>query len=279
MSSAFRHDENAKHVVTNKESKFVNLHGKIYELDSGETELVFDQEHQLLNASIPLDFSITINVASMLIGLVFLLLVFIISGFKAKKNKGAPSGMLSFLEPIVLFVRDDIVKPNIGKHYNKFLPYLLTLFFFILINNLLGLLPGSANVTGNIAITLVLSCITLIVTNLSGNKSYWGHIFNPPGVPLALMPIMIPIELVGIFTKPFGRAYYYFKFNIINIHGTKWVRKHCCMGSFSSCSNFCSFYGFNRSISSIFTSLYFYITNLPFYWVSYCRTSLKYCLT
>ena len=101
-------------------------------------------------------------------------------------------------------MREDIVKPNIGKHYNKFLPYLLTLFFFILINNLLGLLPGSANVTGNIAITLVLSCITLIVTNLSGNKSYWGHIFNPPGVPLALMPIMIPIELVGIFTKPFA---------------------------------------------------------------------------
>ena len=251
MSSAFRHDENAKHVVTSKESKFVNLHGKIYELDSGETELVFDQEHQLLNASIPLDFSITKNVASMLIGLVFLLLVFIISGFKAKKNKGAPSGMLSFLEPIVLFVRDDIVKPNIGKHYNKFLPYLLTLFFFILINNLLGLLPGSANVTGNIAITLVLSCITLIVTNLSGNKSYWGHIFNPPGVPLALMPIMIPIELVGIFQnlciddkticQHFSRAYYYFKFNIINIHGTKWVRKHCCMGSFSSCSNFLFF--------------------------------------
>ena len=204
MSSAFRHDENAKHIVTSKKSKFVNLHGKIYELDSGETELVFDQEHQLLNASIPLDFSITKNVASMLIGLVLLLLVFIISGFKAKKNNGAPSGMLSFLEPIVLFVRDDIVKPNIGKQYKKFLPYLLTLFFFILINNLLGLLPGSANVTGNIAITLVLSCITLIVTNLSGNKSYWGHIFNPPGVPLALMPIMIPIELVGIFTKPFA---------------------------------------------------------------------------
>ena len=117
----------------------------------------------------------------------------------SKKNKSAPSGLLSFLEPLVLFVRDDIVKPNIGKNYQKYLPYLLTLFFFILMNNLVGLLPGSANVTGNIAITLVLSFITLLVTNISGNKSYWGHIFNPPGVPLALMPIMIPIEIVGIF--------------------------------------------------------------------------------
>ena len=152
-----------------------------------------------------IDFSITKNVSSMLIGLLVLLLIFGISGAKAKKNTGvAPSGILSFLEPLVLFVRDDIVKPNIGKNYNKYLPYLLTLFFFILINNLLGLLPGSANVTGNIAITLVLSFITLIVTNFSGNKSYWGHIFNPPGVPLALMPIMIPIEMVGIFTKPFA---------------------------------------------------------------------------
>lgn len=140
----------------------------------------------------------------MLIAFFLLLLFFIISGIKAKNNKTAPSGLLSFLEPLVLFVRDDIVKPNIGKNYKKYLPYLLTLFFFILMNNLLGLIPGSANVTGNIAITLVLSFITLIVTNFSGNKSYWGHIFNPPGVPLALMPIMIPIEIVGIFTKPFA---------------------------------------------------------------------------
>lgn len=150
------------------------------------------------------DLSITKNVASMLIALVLLLIVFGLSGAKAKKNNRAPKGLLSFLEPLVLFVRDDIVKPNIGKDYQKYLPYLLTLFFFILMNNLLGLLPGSANVTGNIAITLVLSFITLIVTNINGKKSYWGHIFKPPGVPLALMPIMIPIEIVGIFTKPFA---------------------------------------------------------------------------
>jgi F-type H+-transporting ATPase subunit a len=151
-----------------------------------------------------IDLSITKNVASMLIALLLLLIVFGVTGAKARKNNGAPKGLLSFLEPLVLFVRDDIVKPNIGKNYQKYLPYLLTLFFFILMNNLLGLLPGSANVTGNIAITLVLSFITLIVTNINGKKSYWGHIFKPPGVPLALMPIMIPIEIVGIFTKPFA---------------------------------------------------------------------------
>ncbi len=186
MSSDFNHGH-AK-IIKDNRTYSVDHHGHISE-DSG---LSF------------IDFSITKNVASMLIGLLVLLLIFGISGLKAKNNKGAPSGVLSFLEPLVLFVRDDIVKPNIGKNYNKYLPYILTLFFFILVNNLLGLLPGSANVTGNIAITLVLSFITLLVTNFSGNKSYWGHIFNPPGVPLLLMPIMIPIEIVGIFTKPFA---------------------------------------------------------------------------
>jgi F-type H+-transporting ATPase subunit a len=140
----------------------------------------------------------------MFLSLLVMLFIFIITANKTKKNQGTPSGLASFIEPLVLFVRDDIIKPNIGSSYTKYSPYLLTLFFFILINNLLGLLPGAANVTGNIAITLVLSAITLIVTNFSGNKTYWSHIFNPPGVPLALMPIMIPIEIVGIFTKPFA---------------------------------------------------------------------------
>ena len=204
MSSEFHHDENGNTIVESGELKFINLHGKIYQLNDEETHADIDEEHQLINGTLPIDISITKNVASMLIALVLLLLLFGFSGSKSKKTKGAPKGLLSFLEPLVLFVRDDIVKPNVGAKYQKFLPYLLTLFFFILMNNLLGLLPGSANVTGNIAITLVLSFITLIVTNISGNKGYWGHIFNPPGVPLALMPIMIPIEIVGIFTKPFA---------------------------------------------------------------------------
>ena len=204
MSSAFNHDNYGHNVVVNNGSSFIKIHDKIYVLDHGQEIAIFDEQHHVSNATSPTDFSITKNVASMFVALVLLLFSFGISGFKAKKNKSAPSGLLSFLEPLVLFVRDDIVKPNIGKNYQKYLPYLLTLFFFILMNNLVGLLPGSANVTGNIAITLVLSFITLLVTNISGNKSYWGHIFNPPGVPLALMPIMIPIEIVGIFTKPFA---------------------------------------------------------------------------
>jgi len=204
LSSKFHHDNDGHHVVEFNGHKLVRVHGKIYKLNDGQQNATFDDQHHVSNATVPIDFSITKNVASMLFALVLLLLFFGISGSKAKKNKSAPSGLLSFLEPLVLFVRDDIVKPNIGKNYKKYLPYLLTLFFFILMNNLVGLLPGSANVTGNIAITLVLSFITLLVTNISGNKSYWGHIFNPPGVPLALMPIMIPIEIVGIFTKPFA---------------------------------------------------------------------------
>jgi F-type H+-transporting ATPase subunit a len=186
MSSAFNHGHTD--VVKGDRVYSMDSHGHIHE-----------KNHLSI-----LDLSITKNVASMFLALIVMLFLFIISANKSKNNTGAPSGILSFIEPLVLFVRDDIVKPNLGYNYKKFLPYLLTLFFFILVNNLLGLLPGAANVTGNIAVTLVLSFITLIVTNFSANKSYWGHIFKPPGVPLALMPIMIPIELVGVFTKPFA---------------------------------------------------------------------------
>jgi len=186
MSSAFNHGRTD--VVKGDRVYSMDSHGHIHE-----------KNHLSI-----LDLSITKNVASMFLALIVMLFLFIISANKSKKNAGTPSGILSFIEPLVLFVRDDIVKPNLGHNYKKFLPYLLTLFFFILVNNLLGLLPGAANVTGNIAVTLVLSFITLIVTNFSANKSYWGHIFKPPGVPLALMPIMIPIELVGVFTKPFA---------------------------------------------------------------------------
>ena len=119
------------------------------------------------------------------------------------KNKGkAPSGIQSLLEPIILFVRDEIAKPSIGPKYTKYLPYLLTLFFFILVNNLLGLLPGAANLTGNITVTLVLAVITFLIVTFSGNKHYWMHILKPTGVPVALLPIMIPVEIVGVFMKP-----------------------------------------------------------------------------
>jgi F-type H+-transporting ATPase subunit a len=150
-----------------------------------------------------LDLSITKNVAMLLINATLLILVFLAVAKGYKKNQGkAPSGIQSFFEPIIIFVRDEVVKPNIGHHYEKFLPYLLTLFFFILFGNLLGLLPGAGNLTGNIAVTVTLAALTFIITNVSGNKGYWSHIFWTPGVPLPLRLVILPVEILGIFTKP-----------------------------------------------------------------------------
>ncbi len=151
------------------------------------------------------DLSITKNVASMFLSVILMFVVFFSVAGAYKKNKGkAPRGLQSFFEPIILFVRDDIAKPNIGPKYERFMPYLLTIFFFIWFNNLLGLLPGGANLTGNIAVTAVLAIFTLLITLFSAKKTYWAHIFNTPGVPFWLAPIMIPVELLGILTKPFS---------------------------------------------------------------------------
>ena len=126
---------------------------------------------------------------------------------KYKKGNLVPSGLQGFLEPIVLFIKEDIAIPNIGEHkFHRFLPYLLTVFFFIWINNMLGLVPffpGGANLTGNIAVTMTLAVFTLIITNTSGSKTYWGHVFAPP-VPKWLWFIMIPVEMIGVLSKPFA---------------------------------------------------------------------------
>jgi F-type H+-transporting ATPase subunit a len=136
-------------------------------------------------------------------------LVLFLSLSRSYKKSGIshPKGMQSFLEPIILFIRDDVAIPNIGLHkYEKYMPYLLSVFFFILINNLMGLIPFpppfGANVTGNIAVTFVLAICTFFITQFSGNKTYWRHIFAPPGVPLWLLPVMIPVEIIGLFSKP-----------------------------------------------------------------------------
>lgn len=153
------------------------------------------------------DFSITRNVASMWMGMIILIVIFgsISAAYKKREGK-APKGLQSFLEPVILFVRDDVAIPNIGVKYVKYMPLLLTIFFFVLINNLLGLIPifpGGFNLTGNIAVTLTLSLIVLIVINFSGNKYYWKHIFTPH-IPLWLYPIMVPVEIIGIISKPFA---------------------------------------------------------------------------
>ena len=204
LSSKFHHNATGDTVVSIKGEKFVNYHEKIYQLNPGENTVKFDDDHNILNAVKPLDISITKNVFSMLLSVVLLLILFGSAGRSAQKSSGAPKGVLSFLEPLVVFIREDIIIPNVGeKKHKKYLPYLITVFFFIFFNNLLGLIPGGANVTGNIAVTLVLSVFTLLITNFSGNKDYWKHIFLP-SVPKALYVIMVPIEVIGILTKPFA---------------------------------------------------------------------------
>ena len=152
------------------------------------------------------DISLTRNVVQMLLALTLLVWVMLYMAKKYRSGQGvttAPKGVQNLIEPIITFVRDDVAKPNLGHRYKKYFPYLLTVFFFILINNLVGLIPGSANVTGNIAFTLVLAVISFIIIMFSTNKHYWAHIFNPP-VPMGVKPILIPVEILGVFTKPFA---------------------------------------------------------------------------
>jgi F-type H+-transporting ATPase subunit a len=152
------------------------------------------------------DFSLTRNVVQMIISLSLLVWLLVSVARRYSKGTGvttAPKGMQNVIEPLITFIRDEVARPNLGHKYKKYMPYLLTVFFFILINNVIGLIPGTANVTGNIAFTLVLGVISFIVILLSTNKHYWGHIFNPP-VPGGVKPIMIPVEILGIFTKPFA---------------------------------------------------------------------------
>lgn len=152
------------------------------------------------------DLSITKNVAGMFLCLIIMFWLFISSAKGYKRNKGqAPKGVQAVMEPLILFIRDEVAKPSIGsKHYERFMPFLLSIFFFILICNFLGLIPflGGLNVTGNIAVTMVLAIFTFVVTTVSAKKPYWMHIVAPPGVPWWLLPIMIPIEILGIFSKP-----------------------------------------------------------------------------
>ena len=197
MSSKFHHghaDYMGFRISQTKENK-----GKIVEVDEHGNEV-----------GKPTDISITKTIAGVIVSVIILLwLVFSVAG-SAKKNKGkAPGGLQNLIEPLVLFIRDEVAKPAIGeKKYEKFMPFLLTLFFFILINNFMGLIPippFGANVTGNIGVTLVLALFTFLITSINGNKHYWKEIYNPDvpwwlKFPLPLMPI---VELSGVITKPF----------------------------------------------------------------------------
>jgi F-type H+-transporting ATPase subunit a len=178
-----------------------DLKGKIVNVKSDGS---IDEEN------LPLDFSITKAVVGMFFAVLIGLWLFVSLGRSYKKTGiSNPKGIQSFLEPVVLFVRDDIAIPIIGeKKHEKYMPYLLTAFFFILLNNIMGLIPFpppfGANVTGNIAVTFVLAFCTFLITQFSGNKHYWKDIFAAPGVPFWLLPIMIPVEIIGMFSKPFA---------------------------------------------------------------------------
>lgn len=205
-SAAFHHDNSGTEVVDADGVALVRYNNVIYYHDGFED--LSDDDKSAFNFDVrPLDFSITKNVFSMLMSVVILFLLFTTVAKSYKTNEKAPKGLAGFLEPLVLFVRDDIARPNIGdKNYARYMPYLLTIFFFIWINNLIGLIPFfpfSSNLTGNIYFTFVLATITFLITTFSGKKYYWSHIFLPP-VPKALYPIMWPVEIIGMLTKPFA---------------------------------------------------------------------------
>jgi F-type H+-transporting ATPase subunit a len=157
------------------------------------------------------DFSITKVVLAVFMSAILMILVFVSVAKAYTRNRDkAPTGLQSLLEPLIIFIRDDIAKSSIGeKKYEKFMPFLLTVFFFIFFNNLFGLIPffpGGANVTGNIAVTLVMAVFTFVITTINGNRHYWVDIVNTPGVPWWLkfpVPLMPVVEIIGIITKPF----------------------------------------------------------------------------
>jgi F-type H+-transporting ATPase subunit a len=205
LSSKF---EGGKSLVAAGDDFLKLYHEKVY-LTDAEGTIHYDEAHNVLNP-MPFNLSITKNVASMLLAS-FLLVLLFVSVARKYSRKGAlvvPKGLQLAIEPLVLYLRDDIVGAQIDKDkMNTFMPFLLTLFFFIWFNNLLGLIPffpGGANTSGNISFTLTLAVFTFIAINLFGSRHYWNEIFTAPGTPLLLKFLLVPIEFVGLFTKPFA---------------------------------------------------------------------------
>jgi len=193
-SSALHHG-----VVESNGDYFIASHGKIYTTDA-EGNMMDDGHGHHVH---PLDFSITKNVFTIM--LTVMILFFLFKGMAKSYKNGLPTGFGRFMEPIVIFVRDEIAIPNIGeKHHKRFMGYLLTVFFFIWFLNLAGLMPFGMNITGNITITFSLAILTFILTQMNGKKDYWMHIFWMPGVPTPMKVILAPIELLGVFIKPFA---------------------------------------------------------------------------
>jgi len=199
LSSKFHHGDEIAEVDGNF---YMLNHDHIYKTDA-EGTVNYNEEHEITNEK-PLDFSITKNVFSAMF-IAFLMFFLFSSMAKSYKANAIPKGFGRFVEPLVIFVRDEIAIPNIGeKHARKYMGFLLTIFFFIWIVNLVGLTPLGINVTGNIAVTLALALMTFLITQFTANGNYWKHIFWMPGVPVPMKIILAPIELLGVFIKPFA---------------------------------------------------------------------------
>jgi F-type H+-transporting ATPase subunit a len=204
------HGKKEKVTIKGKEKEvetfFAHYEGKEYALDKPST-----LDGGMMGGGITsfYDFSITKNVFTMLLATFLLFFVFISVRNGYRKNEGkAPSGLQSFFEPFFVFIREEVAKPMIGvKHYERFMPFIMSLFFFILFCNLLGLMPffpGGANVTGNLGVTFVLAVFAFIITNINGNRHYWQHIVWMPGVPAFVKLILTPVEILGLVIKPFS---------------------------------------------------------------------------
>lgn len=206
MSSEFKHNDEGEVVVNKDGTQLVKYHTKIYELDPGATVLELNEAQKPVNAKKVIDFSITKSVVGMLLAGLLMLLAFggLARGYK--KGNTIPKGFARALEPLVIYVRDEIAVPNIGeKKYRKFMGFLLTIFFFIWLLNILGLTPLGFNVTGQIAVTACLAIFTMIVYMFSGTKDFWAHTLWMPGVPYPIRPILAVIELAGfLLIKPFS---------------------------------------------------------------------------
>ena len=205
MSSEFHHNDDGHVIVEKNGLKFAKIHSKVYELDKGAASVSFDDTHHATNAHKTLDFSITKSVVGILFAALLMFLGFSRLA-KQYKTRKVPKGFGRVLEPLVIYVRDEIARPNIGeKKYKKFMGFLLTVFFFIWILNLLGLTPLGFNVTGQIAVTVCLALFTMVIYITNGSKDFWAHTLWMPGVPYILRPILAVIELAGfILIKPFS---------------------------------------------------------------------------
>jgi F-type H+-transporting ATPase subunit a len=214
ISSAFDHGRSVHGGYMLLEDKFMEDH-KLEDIKDRKGNSVYKagKIYVVNNSSMPdpeitvYDFSISRNVMQTLISVVLLIWIMVSIAKLYKTGQGttsAPSGFQNAVEPVIIFIRDEVGKPSLGNKYERYMPFLLTVFFFILINSLIGLIPGTANVTGNIAFTAFLGILAFFVILFSTNRHFWLHIVWPPGVPFLVKFILIPVEILGLFTKPFA---------------------------------------------------------------------------